>query len=107
MPVAVDSDGKPLIFNIKGWDQSMPEAVFPCRLTMKPGGMAVFSVLDRRPVTVSPPPIAPTPEEVRETRDVLKEQAAQRERDAVQRERDTAKEKEVSAATQKAAAAAS
>lgn len=100
----VDADGRPQVFGVKGWDRSLPDAIFSCKLEVRPGGNVVAVVIDNRPITTSPPPVAPTPEQVREDRDARAELAAERERGAAEREREIAKEKEAVLASQKAAA---
>ena len=83
----VDADGNPVVYRVKGADRSMPEAIFNCKIEVRPGGNMVAVVVDRRPVTVSPIPEGITPTEAEEARQTRAAEYVEQEKAAADMER--------------------
>ena len=90
----VDEDGERRRFLVKGFDRISPDKMTSGTIEIRRGGMCVFHLVDDRPMSVAPPPLAPalSAAELQEAREARAVAGAEQEREAAQNERVAAEE---------------
>ena len=90
----VDEDGERRRFLVKGADRVTPDKIVTGTIEVRRGGMCVFHMVDDRPMSVAPPPLAPalSAAELQEAREARAEDGAEKEKEAARQERLAAEE---------------
>jgi hypothetical protein len=102
--IVVDDFDEPVTFRVRGMDGTNPEGISTCVLEARPGGNAVFRIVDRNPVHI--PQAASnylTPQEAEAQQKERAAVADEREKDARRMEREAREAEQREAAAAKAA----